>query len=216
MVEMNESKERRSRIPVFARVIERHVELMMSLRIYIPDLMKAHDRLAVPHRQMAQFQPMKELFKLGWTQMLANFANARHGFFDVIPKERDVSFIFDQHSAAKKFLNAWGEKERDYPQLSSMYDKKPSFENDRVFLPLQAADMLAWMIRDICSQNSATIKPLPSLQKFWDNPKPIGFLDAIISEDNIADLLLEGIADDLPRDLEVIDTKTGNKLQGRL
>jgi hypothetical protein len=215
MAEMNETNGRMSRVPAFGRVIERHVDFMLSLRFYIPDIPKAQRRLYVPGWNVNHFPPMSEIYRIGWNQMLAVFANERARFADAIPTDVEVDFTFDEYSAAKKFLSAWGEKERGYPLLSSLYKRAPRFENDRRCLPLQAADMLAWRIRRACSEGGGIERPLPRLPPLWSNPKPMKCLDLALTEDGMAEMLMEGTAEDLPVYAEIIDLKTATVLRGR-
>lgn len=213
MNEMAESPERMSRVPVFARIINRHLPLMISFQFYMPDVAKAQARLEVPGRRLEHFPPMSEIYRLGWNQMLAGFAGNRQVIDDVVPVRESVQFIFDRHSDARKFLTAWATTE-NYPTLSGLFDKEPGFEDDREFEGLQAADLFAWHVRHALKSgaNTANLHPMRHLLDQAD-PKP--FLSLTLNEDGITSMLMEGTADKTPNNLVVIDRKTGASIRGR-
>jgi hypothetical protein len=215
MAEMMLNEERQSRIPAFGRVIEQHLDVMMSLRVFIPDIERAQQRLFIPDRELNHFPARSEVYRMGWNQILATFGNERQAFKDAIPPDAEIEFIFDKETSEKKLIAAWLADDRSYPVLSSIYSKIPSFESDRRFPPLQAADMLAWRVRDSCPKSGSIHEPMPRLRPLWDNAKPMKFIDMPLSEDGMVEMLMEGTADNMPSDTAIFDRKTGRRLQGR-
>jgi hypothetical protein len=215
MTEMMHTEERRARIPVFGRVIEQHLDFMMSLRIFIPDIERAQQRLFVPGRELGRFPVTTELYRLGWNQILATFAASRETISEAVSIDANVEFIFDEAASRKKLLAAWEAKDQEYPVLSSRFDTIPRFEDDKEFVALQAADMLAWRVLRVCPPNSSTTERLARLYPLWENPKPMRHLDMPLSEDGIVAMLMDHTADNVPSDTAIIDRKTGLGVQGR-
>jgi hypothetical protein len=214
MVEMASTEERMNRVAVFGKTIERHIEFMMAIRLFLPDLNRAQRRLFIPGRKLLRFPPSEECYRLAWNQMMATFAAYRQTVADIIPPMEEIEFIFDEHSGARKFLLEWDKEERTYPTLSSSYTAWPRFEDDRNHPGLQAADMLAWRIRRVCPVNGQAQK-LPPLEELWPNHKPMKFLDMVLQEDGITEMLMEGTADAIPSTAIIFDCKTGNYMRGK-
>jgi hypothetical protein len=65
-----------------------------------------------------------------------------------LPHDEVIDFIFDQQSQKNIILRAWDEYvETKQPGVRELYGGAPRFEDDKKFLPLQAADLWAWWIR---------------------------------------------------------------------
>lgn len=74
-----------------------------------------------------------------------------------VPEEVEV--IFDEHSIFRPRIDVWYPWLRDTigtmhdPALSRVLPPNPLFRSDKVFVPLQSADMLAWLFRNAYSGN---------------------------------------------------------------
>jgi hypothetical protein len=92
--------------------------------------------------------------------------------------DEEVEIIFDQHVIFGPRVSFW------YPALKEMIEltnservervKKilppvPMFRDDRQFVPLQAADILAWLLRTTFRDR------IPGLETAWRYPTPTGF-----------------------------------------
>jgi hypothetical protein len=68
-----------------------------------------------------------------------------------IPLEEPVDFYFDNTTEKRPILESWDGYLADiaehYPDQRPLYGTTPRFEDDEVFLPLQAADFRAWWVR---------------------------------------------------------------------
>jgi hypothetical protein len=80
---------------------------------------------------------------------------------DKIGSDRDVKFIFDNQSSAKvRVAEAWSYFEQaGNERLMEIMGGFPSFEDDKKFLPLQAADMAAWWIRRQIEDRGKGVEP---------------------------------------------------------
>ncbi len=71
----------------------------------------------------------------------------------------EVEVIFDEHSIFRPRIDVWYPWVRDNigilhdPALSRVLPLNPLFRSDKVFVPLQPADMLAWLFRNAYSGN---------------------------------------------------------------
>jgi Protein of unknown function (DUF3800) len=69
-------------------------------------------------------------------------------FSEEIGLDRTIDFVFDmQTGAMARVAEAWDFWKTEAPQLLQFTGGLPSFQDDKIVLPLQAADMLAWWIR---------------------------------------------------------------------
>jgi len=140
------------RVQAFYKVIDKYPDIVpISLRINLEDLGSAKKRLAIFADTM------------GWTVHLNNWANPYYLAFRLlldhfhihpvpmenIPAGEPVDFIFDERTEKKFILAAWDEiVERLSDEVKHPLGSTPRFENDQKFLPLQAADLWAWWVRE--------------------------------------------------------------------
>ena len=96
---------------------------------------------------------------LGFRALIDIFHTARiHGgdvASQLLPLDKKVDFYFDRHSSKGAIIAAW----EDYlsarsDEVRDLYGATPRFEDDRDFLPLQAADFWAWWVRKSCETGS--------------------------------------------------------------
>ena len=67
----------------------------------------------------------------------------------IVPITWKIDFIFDNRSEKKEIISAWDETvEKTDDVIKGLIGATPRFENDREFLPLQAADLWAWWVRE--------------------------------------------------------------------
>jgi Protein of unknown function (DUF3800) len=150
MAEMAQTAERMNRVPAFYRVIENHVRLSISARMNLADFAAAADRCK---KTLAAHNFQVDLAKWGnpyfflFRGLIDEFHKSREdeGVDRHLPLDEKVDFIFDNQSE-KGFIiylkNEEGKKTRQY------HGATPRFEDDKDFLPLQAADLWAWRVRE--------------------------------------------------------------------
>ena len=109
----------------------------------------------------------------------------------LIPSGETIDFIFDDRTEKKFILAAWDEiVEQMADQITLPFGSTPRFENDQKFLPLQAADLWAWWVREWYEEDAS-----PTLTKMGDldfgswRGKKRKKLVMSIEEDGIFDVL---------------------------
>ncbi len=93
-------------------------------------------------------KPLSNPYFLGFTRMLAGVC------VDVLDwgHKEQIEIIFDHHiifaPRVRLWYPLWKEMwDVDYPELAAIYPTEPLFRDDKEFVPLQAADMMAWLFR---------------------------------------------------------------------
>lgn len=69
-------------------------------------------------------------------------------FNNLIPASKPVQFFFDESEHKKLILSTWKSFAQSVPDdWRHLYANTPKFGDDKVHLPLQAADLWAWWVR---------------------------------------------------------------------
>ncbi len=146
--------ERMENAQAFFRVIETYLPLRISFAIRPSDFKNGVERVVAfdmfgnpgkPDRIIAT-----SIYVYAYKCVMDVFNNNRGNeeLCKVIGSEEKVDFYFDERSEKKIIISAWD----NYVATSSRPDRlggTPRFESDDVFLPLQAADFLAWWVREM-------------------------------------------------------------------
>lgn len=145
MSEMAWLPERMERVAAFYRIIEDHVSAAISIAINVNDLDRARRRVHVPGATVDWvITPYGEVFEA----LMDIFHGRREEFAGPVLTGAQVDFIFDNNSEKKAIIVAWDQFVSARPQeVQRLFGATPSFQNDKVFLPLQAADFWAWWVR---------------------------------------------------------------------
>lgn len=107
--------------------------------------------------------------------------------------DEKVDFIFDNRMEKSFILAGWEDmvKVQD-EEIQKHYGATPRFEDDQEFLPLQAADLWAWWVREWYEDDDAPMPELPRKMKVLDFGKWNGKKRNIIAfswnEDQLFDL----------------------------
>jgi len=92
--------------------------------------------------------------------------------------KEELEIIFDEHLIFGPRVSLWypvikemiqTTKDPRVHDVSSIMPTMPMFKDDRKFIPLQAADMLAWFLRTTFRDR------VPGLETVWRKPAPMGF-----------------------------------------
>jgi uncharacterized protein DUF3800 len=140
------------RLPAFYRVIEKYVVTSISCRINLADFERAHARAmewALARNWEPDFASWKNPFFYTFRCLIDHFHGGREKMEALVPLTEKVEFIFDNQGEKAAILAAWD----DYIALRDgavrgYYGTHPRFEDDQDFLPLQAADLWAWWVRE--------------------------------------------------------------------
>jgi phytoene/squalene synthetase len=89
--------------------------------------------------------------------LVDEFHLQRQNFRSIDPDQK-VDFIFDNLTDKKPILEAWDEYiGRAQDHVKDRFGATPRFENDQEFLPLQAADLWAWWVREWYEEDASPI-----------------------------------------------------------
>jgi hypothetical protein len=147
MSEMAKSSERMERVGGFIRIMEKHAPLSLSQRINTGELARAIDRVHAPGLDL-DWGPWANPYVVAYRFLMDAFHKVRTRLDFGLPSGATVDFYFDERSEKKVIRAAWDEYlERREPEVRALYGNEPRFEDDRKFLPLQAADLYAWWVR---------------------------------------------------------------------
>lgn len=81
--------------------------------------------------------------------LIDHFHTMREQIEPIVPLSETVDFIFDNQAEKSFILAAWDEYiDARTDDIRDYYGAAPRFEDDQKFLPLQAADLWAWWVRE--------------------------------------------------------------------
>jgi Protein of unknown function (DUF3800) len=138
MAEMTSNRDR-ERCAWFYRVIENHAMMAVSFTISIKDLKREIE--ALPNPEEAGYFANPWYFAA--LSLIPVFIENMPTFGLTGP----IDFVFDELSDKTQILSSWDAFKVNYPQHASMVAGTPIFRPDHKYVPLQAADLLAWWVR---------------------------------------------------------------------
>lgn len=147
MSEMASNPERMGRVGAFYKVIERYDLTSIACIINIAELRRAPKRLWSPDR-ILDWGAFSDPFFFTLRALIDCVHDHRDKFPSLPPSEK-IDFIFDEQSQKSIVLSVWSQfvaSRRDH--VRSLFGATPRFEDDKDFLPLQAADLWAWSVRE--------------------------------------------------------------------
>lgn len=194
MSEMAMVPERMQRLPAFYRVIEKHVTASISCRVNRRDIGRAIERIEPLIVDLGlsgglQLDHWQNPFFLCFRSLLDTFHLNRDVMKNKIPLDEQVDFIFDNQAEKNLILSVWDEYlEKRPPEARQHYGAAPRFEDDQKFLPLQAADLWAWWVREWYEEDTY---PTPDKMRAfdfggWKGKKKRSLLTVFLDEQAIA------------------------------
>jgi hypothetical protein len=156
MSEMARSERGIERTEPFYRLIEKYAVASIAYRMSLEDFARAIERVQSPAGILAQLGMSFALFRFEnpfffmFRCLMDDFhKKGREAVKHVIPLSETVDFIFDDQSEKSYILAGWDDFVSEMPEEERQYyGATPRFENDQDFLPLQAADLWAWWVRE--------------------------------------------------------------------
>jgi Protein of unknown function (DUF3800) len=144
MAEM-QSEGDRERCQWFYNVIEKHALAAVSYTVSLKVLRHEADRIFAG-RDPKDRRKVSNPWQFAAAGLLATLVNNLERLD--LPKE-PVDFVFDDNSEKNAVIESWDafKAAAPSPELAALAGSTPVFRNDREYLPLQAADMLAWWVR---------------------------------------------------------------------
>jgi hypothetical protein len=170
MSEMALGDERMARVQSFYNIIEKYDGLIpISLRMNLVDFENAKRRVHEFARGLGwtiDFQTWDNPYYFAFRLLLDHFHTRSDVTEKSVPQGETVDFIFDDRTEKKYILAAWDEiAERMSEDINRPFGSAPRFEDDRKFLPLQAADLWAWWVREWYEEDAS---PVPDKLKALD------------------------------------------------
>lgn len=132
------NQDRLERAGYFYRIIEDHAEAIVAVAVEMEGLSRAVKELGLPD-QFANPYAMIYRIVLDFTAQ----------FQTKIGLNEPIDFIFDNHSQESKVDTGFKLMRNRITDDNrrKLLGRPPRFEDDREYLPLQAADLLAWHVR---------------------------------------------------------------------
>jgi uncharacterized protein DUF3800 len=131
----------------FFRVIEDHVLGWLSVSIDQSELRSAIARIHIPGEIIEYWNAYTNPWYITFRLLLDSFHIDRPKFEEALHDEK-IDFYFDNGVDKKIVFATWDNYIKSRPdEVKKYYGSVPRFEDDMEFLPLQAADFLAWWVR---------------------------------------------------------------------
>jgi len=198
MSEMARSDGGMARAQHFHAVIERYPLIAIFCRLNHTEFANAFERVEILLSRFNianDFKQWKNPYFFLFRQLLDRFHEHRVKFEDGLPLDQKVDFIFDDQSEKSYILAAWDEiVEGQVDEIRDRFGATPRFENDQEFLPLQAADFLAWWVREWFEEDAPPPPEVPDKMKRrdfgkWRGSKPFRVIAINFGEDELVDAL---------------------------
>jgi Protein of unknown function (DUF3800) len=146
MSEMATNPERMARVQAFYRIIGDHDLTAISCAIDERDLRNAVSRIWSLNRFINVGVFMDTFFFV--FRALVDHIHEHRNLLPMLREEK-IDLIFDNQSQKNKIIGAWDLfVSSRHPSIQSRFGATPRFEDDNDFLPLQAADLWAWWVRE--------------------------------------------------------------------
>jgi Protein of unknown function (DUF3800) len=139
---------RTEQIPIFGSVIERHIVCSFSFHMLLQDLQRAAQRVRVPGVPFS-WEDLANPYMFGFVSLMGLFHKEKPRIDAIIGSDQPVDFFFDKRGERRKIYKGWDEYVENQPgEIRSRFGTSSlRFEDDKEFLPLQAADFMAGWLR---------------------------------------------------------------------
>lgn len=160
----------------FYRAIEDSVTAEVSCTINIAGLHKAYREFPWPV-PLIQTQGITNPYYFAFHAIIDMLAQHQH----MLKIEEPVDFIFDNTTEKRNCLDAWEDiKKYSRPDVRALMGDTPSFKDDSLTLPLQAADLLAYWVREW--ENQGVQGNLEQMHFPWSREKTIPGISFMLEE----------------------------------
>jgi Protein of unknown function (DUF3800) len=176
-------KDRDERVRLAYRTIEDHVSFQVSCIVDI----EALDKI-VPKEELGR-RKCPNPYYVAFAAIITKIIQYQR----TIGVSEKIDFIFDERVMEKsQIVDGWESFKANTPiDMRDLLERAPAFENDKDLLPLQAADLLAWWVRKMATEEADKVprvgfpwrpnRPIPGLQIHCDEAWLVAARDAIIS-----------------------------------
>ena len=205
MSEMASSPERMERVGAFFRVIENHNLKAISIKIDLKELRRAQQRIWILGKNI-NWGVFANPYVFTFRCLMDGFHAGRSNFTSLIGENDRVDFILDQQSEKKIILSFWDDYIAARPEKEILlFGATPRFEDDKQFLPLQAADLWAWWTRHWYTTGAINESPKLEIPNWMGGKSDIHVLNMRLDEDHIVEAFIELIKSSDP-DAAVYDS----------
>jgi hypothetical protein len=214
MSDMGGSPERMKRVPVFWDVIEEHVLGWVSVWVRTSLMENAMNRIVMEDQfgvpLPVDWGPLANHYLIAFHGLLDEFQRHRTDVAEVIPPDAKFDFYFDKRTEAKFIHAAWANHLAILPkERRDLYGSHPRFEDDKEYLPLQAADFWAWWVRKWVIEGAPEKVGRCAFSDFGRRRKKrFAMMEGEITENDIVRSLLAEARSQRP-DLVIYDLKEG-------
>jgi hypothetical protein len=130
-------------IPIFGKVVSRHLAATLSFRLSKRDIERAKARVIIPRTQI-DWGTVDNPYVISATRLVAWFADNLEKVNEWLGTDQPIEFYFDERGERKQLKEAWERTVESLPpDQRNRYGRDVHFESDKRFLGLQAADYIA-------------------------------------------------------------------------
>lgn len=204
MSEMNQNAERLERVPIFAKIAEQYALLALSGSIDCAALRRAQNRISIPGYNF-KWGVLENPFVILFASFMKSFHNYKEDIADILPVDSPVDFIFDEQREKRIIRDGWNQFKNANPsEFISRFGSEPRFENDKDFLPIQAADLWAWHVRSFIEGGSVSLNGFnPEAQ--WSGNRTLPRIHLEVDEDEAADRLKGMLRSNYGQEVVILD-----------
>jgi hypothetical protein len=161
MSEMARPPERLERVQWFYRVIEDHVTLSLACRVNLTEYEAALQTIRRNAQQIGMqfvdFDRFENPFAFQFRAMMDQFHTDR-ALLNAELADGKVDFYFDDRMEEGFISAAWADYMASRTEdVKDRYGAKPIFGSDKQYLPLQAADLWAWWVREWYEEDASDL-----------------------------------------------------------
>ena len=183
----------------FYKTIMEHVSLSVSSVLDIKALNRVNSDMSATiisangHEIRVDLKNFKKVwadpFYVSFRGIIDGFHELRLTDPDLVPLQEPVDFYFDEWGKKEIIRQSWRDHVASrHDDIRPFYGKEPRFEDDNEFLPIQAADFLAWWVRKWAKEfGQENIKE--GVFPFDSSPRKIEHLVIRYSEDGLRALV---------------------------
>lgn len=206
--QMASNPERRERNKIFENIVHEHAMFGIFCRIKTNDVVNAVRRIQIPAAQSVDFGRLQNPYHVAFRCMMDKFHSSRSEFPEIVPATEPIDFFFDEQVGEQRaIMGFWDEYICNRSDnVRNLYGRKPVFGDDKQFLPLQAADLLAGLVRETSVRGNFA----DAFAKDTADNKSFPVFGIEFNEDHLADTFAKIVRDQV--DAQVFDVKWGSVL----
>lgn len=181
MSDMAWTDERRERVSAFYRVIESHELSAFAFGMNKRSYARALGRLSVKNYSV-DLRLLSNPFNMLFYFVVSNLIGVVEKHPELFDPKDKIDFFFDKQAEKKKIQASWDQfVEASSERYRNRIGSDPRFEDDSEFIPIQAADFLAWWNSRWMDQGLRG--PIGADFEWFQGNRAMPFARHIVSED---------------------------------